>query len=158
MKKLTEVEIEKKLKDLPDWDYYENALHSEFEFENFKKRTAKERIELYKTAGENILTSLLPILDDFERSIKANTDKEDEGVQLIYNKFKNVIETTNFENMKKLKEKKGFIEARINHKTGKKSSFFNLGPKNDWKTNLEDKIRAKIEKAFQKEMIELGYL
>ena len=36
MKKLTEVEIEKKLKDLPDWDYYENALHSEFEFENFK--------------------------------------------------------------------------------------------------------------------------
>ena len=41
------------------------------EFENFKKRTAKERIELYKTAGENILTSLLPILDDFERSIKA---------------------------------------------------------------------------------------
>ena len=36
MKKLTEAEIEKKLKDLPDWDYYENALHSEFEFENFK--------------------------------------------------------------------------------------------------------------------------
>ena len=37
MKKLTEAEIEKKLKDLPDWDYYENALHSEFEFENFNK-------------------------------------------------------------------------------------------------------------------------
>lgn len=36
MKKLTEVEIEKKLKDLPEWDYYENALHSEFEFESFK--------------------------------------------------------------------------------------------------------------------------
>jgi molecular chaperone GrpE len=63
------------------------------EFENFKKRTAKERIELYKTAGENILTSLLPILDDFERSIKANTDKEDEGVQLIYNKFKSTLES-----------------------------------------------------------------
>ena len=74
------------------------------------------------------------------------------------NKFKNVIETTNFENMKKLEKKKGFVEARINHKTGKKSSFFNLGPKNDWKTNLEDNIRVKIEKAFQKEMIELGYL
>ena len=36
MKKLTEVEIEKKLKYLPDWDYYENALHSEFEYESFK--------------------------------------------------------------------------------------------------------------------------
>ena len=36
MRKLTEEEIEKKLKDLPDWDYYENALHSEFEFDSFK--------------------------------------------------------------------------------------------------------------------------
>ncbi len=65
------------------------------EFENFKKRTAKERIELYKTAGENILVSMLPILDDFERSIKANTDadSEDEGVQLIYNKFKSTLES-----------------------------------------------------------------
>jgi molecular chaperone GrpE len=65
------------------------------EFENFKKRTAKERIELYKTAGENILVSMLPILDDFERSIKANSngDSEDEGVQLIYNKFKSTLES-----------------------------------------------------------------
>ena len=63
------------------------------EFENFKKRTAKERIDLYKTAGESILTALLPILDDFERSIKANEKQEDEGVVLIYNKFKTTLET-----------------------------------------------------------------
>ena len=56
------------------------------EFENFKKRTAKERMDLYKTAGESVLTALLPVLDDFERSIKANQKQEDEGVVLIYNK------------------------------------------------------------------------
>ena len=63
------------------------------EFENFKKRTAKERMDLYKTAGESILTALLPVLDDFERSIKANQKQEDEGVVLIYNKLKSILET-----------------------------------------------------------------
>ena len=71
-------------------------LHAEFE--NFKRRTTKERIELYKNAGEDILTTLLPILDDFERAIKAKTDageklKEEEGVLLIYNKMKSSLET-----------------------------------------------------------------
>ena len=70
-------------------------LHAEFE--NFKKRTAKERIELYRTAGEDVLTTLLPILDDFERAIKAKADageelKEEEGVLLIYNKMKSSLE------------------------------------------------------------------
>ena len=63
------------------------------EFENFKKRTAKERMDLYKTAGESVLTALLPVLDDFERSIKANQKQEDEGVVLIYNKLKSTLET-----------------------------------------------------------------
>ena len=63
------------------------------EFENFKKRTAKERMDLYKTAGESVLTVLLPVLDDFERSIKANQKQEDEGVVLIYNKLKSILET-----------------------------------------------------------------
>ena len=70
-------------------------LHAEFE--NFKRRTVKERIELYKTAGEDVLSTLLPVLDDFERAIKAKTDageelKEEEGVLLIYNKMKSSLE------------------------------------------------------------------
>ena len=68
------------------------------EFENFKKRTAKERIELYKTAGENVLSAIIPILDDFERSIKAKTEagenvEDDQGVNLIYNKLKKTLES-----------------------------------------------------------------
>ncbi|MGC6428308.1 MAG: nucleotide exchange factor GrpE [Flavobacteriales bacterium] len=65
------------------------------EFENFKKRTAKERIELYKTAGENVLSAILPILDDFERAIKSGSvnESEKEGIGLIYNKLKNTLES-----------------------------------------------------------------
>ena len=73
-------------------------------------------------------------------------------------KFKNVLETTDFEKMKQLENKKGFFEAKVNKKTGEKIPFFNLGPKNDWKQLLDRKIIKKIENAFEKEMKELGYL
>ena len=62
------------------------------EFDNFRKRTAKERIELFGTASKDIMTSLLPILDNFERSFKVNIPKEDDGVLLIYNQLKTELE------------------------------------------------------------------
>ena len=58
------------------------------EFENFRKRTAKERIELFSTANKEIMTILLPILDNFERSIKANNYSEEDGPALIYNQLR----------------------------------------------------------------------
>ena len=73
-------------------------------------------------------------------------------------KFDNVLKTTSFSNMKKLEETKGFVESKIDKKTGAKIPFFNLGPKNDWKKLLDPKIRKKIEDVFKKEMIELNYL
>jgi len=45
------------------------------EFDNYRKRTSKERIELFKTAGQDILTDLLPVMDDFERALQ-NMDKK----------------------------------------------------------------------------------
>lgn len=62
------------------------------EFDNFRKRTAKERIELFGTASKDIMTSLLPILDNFERSFKVNIPKEEDGVLLIYNQLKAELE------------------------------------------------------------------
>ena len=84
--------IEEKFAELND-----KHLRLHAEFENFKRRTAKERIDLYKNASEDTLVTLLPILDDFERAIKAKSDsqeeqKEDEGVLLIYNKMKSALE------------------------------------------------------------------
>jgi molecular chaperone GrpE len=62
------------------------------EFDNFRKRTAKERIELYSTANKDIMTSLLPILDNFERSIKANNYTDEDGPVLIYKQLKVELE------------------------------------------------------------------
>ena len=58
------------------------------EFDNFRKRTAKERIELFSTASQDIMTSLLPILDNFERAFKLNEPSENDGMLLIYNQLK----------------------------------------------------------------------
>lgn len=62
------------------------------DFDNFRKRTLKEKSELIKNGGEQALKGLLPIVDDFERGIKASENSEDanavlEGMKLIYNKF-----------------------------------------------------------------------
>lgn len=61
------------------------------EFENYKRRTAKERIELFSTASEEVMISLLPVLDDFDRaSIEIEKDKDNEilkGIVLIKNKL-----------------------------------------------------------------------
>ena len=61
------------------------------EFENYKKRTTKERIELFSTAGQELMTSLLPVLDDFDRAnqeiIKNKENELYKGVSLIQNKL-----------------------------------------------------------------------
>lgn len=67
------------------------------EFENYKKRTSKERMELFKTASEGVMMSILPVLDDFERALMhIEEDKEAEelrkGVLLIYNKLLTALE------------------------------------------------------------------
>ncbi len=66
------------------------------EFDNYRKRTLREKMDLTKTAGEGILTSILPVVDDFERALKHmgesdNVEALREGVVLIYNKFKDYL-------------------------------------------------------------------
>ena len=73
-------------------------------------------------------------------------------------KLNKALKTTDFENMKKKEENEMFYEAVIDSKTGKRKNFFNLGPKNNWRALLDKKNKDKIEKNFEKEMLELGYL
>ncbi len=66
------------------------------EFENFKKRTSRESIELFKTAGQEVISSLLPILDDFERAVNNTPEeqnKEIEGFVLIQNKLNDIMKS-----------------------------------------------------------------
>ena len=107
------------------------------EFENFKKRTAKERIDLYKTAGESVLTALLPVLDDFERSMKANQKQEDKGVILIYNKLKSILET------KGLKAMEDSIGKKLN--TDYHEAITNIPAPSD---DMKGKIIDVIEKGY----------
>ena len=65
------------------------------EFENYKRRTSKERVELFKTANQEVLLAMLPILDDFDRAIIEISKSEDEllskGVELIFDKLKGTL-------------------------------------------------------------------
>lgn len=67
------------------------------EFENYKKRTSRERIEMFKTASQDVMISLLPILDDFERALKEIEKSEDDnlfkGVELINIKFRETLKS-----------------------------------------------------------------
>ena len=66
------------------------------EFDNYRKRTLKEKAELIKNGGEKTLTAILPVLDDFERALKNMETSEEtkamkEGVELIFNKFQKIL-------------------------------------------------------------------
>ncbi len=67
------------------------------EFENYKKRTSRERMELFKTAGQEVIGSLLPVLDDFERALKEISKSPDKelfkGVELIDNKLRETLKS-----------------------------------------------------------------
>ena len=87
------------------------------EFENYKRRTAKERIELFSTASEDVMKTLLPVLDDFERALAhIDEDKEAEelrkGVLLIYQKL---IKTLEHKGLKLMEVKKGDTFNADNH-------------------------------------------
>ena len=73
-------------------------LYKAAEFENYRKRTLKERAELILNGGEKVITAILPVLDDMERAIANGSKTEDpqvlrEGMELIYQKFVKTLES-----------------------------------------------------------------
>lgn len=74
------------------------------EFDNFRKRSIKEKADLIKSGGEDVFKAVLPVIDDFERAMKAAENATDvaavsEGVHLIYNKFKTTLKQKGLEEM-----------------------------------------------------------
>lgn len=85
------VELEEKLKELSD-----KHLRLQAEFDNFRKRTLKEKADLIKSGGETVLTGILPVIDDFERAIQSlkhvpEDDAGKQGTLLIYSKFREFL-------------------------------------------------------------------
>ena len=89
-----EEELKRKIEELEEQkkELNNKYLHLYSEFDNYKKRTNREKLELIETASEKVILGLLPVIDDFERANKANEKVEDitvvkEGFTLIYNKL-----------------------------------------------------------------------
>lgn len=85
------------------------------DFENFRKRTQKEKVELYKTAGEDVISAILPVIDDFERAQKAMEESDDikgvkDGLKLIYNKLTSTLKQKGLEETKSAVNKDFDIE------------------------------------------------
>lgn len=98
-----EVSFEEKFNELND-----KYLRLYSEYDNYRKRTANEKVELIKTAAESTILALLPILDDFERALPTMEKIEDkthyEGIALIYNKLKHTLEQKGLEEIKAVGE------------------------------------------------------
>lgn len=88
-------ELGEKLAEITD-----KHLRLQAEFDNFRKRTIKEKAELIKSGGESVLVNILPVVDDFERALNLLQNLPDEdagkkGTQLIYNKFSEFLKQNN---------------------------------------------------------------
>ncbi len=79
-------DLEAKFNELND-----SYLRLHAEFDNYRKRTMKEKADLLKNGGEKTIVGLLPVIDDFERALIVIPEDAKEGVELIYNKFKSYL-------------------------------------------------------------------
>lgn len=91
-------------------ELYEKHIRLYSEFENFRKRTQKEKAEMKKDAQSKLIGDLLPVLDDFERALNSLKSDENineealQGIELIYNKFKAILKEKGLEEMEVLKQ------------------------------------------------------
>lgn len=95
-------ELEQKLAELTD-----KHLRLQAEFDNFRRRTLKEKAELIKSGGESVLVNILPVIDDFERALDSmkNVPDDDAGKQgtlLIYSKFREFLKQNNVKEVEAL--------------------------------------------------------
>jgi len=121
-----------------------------FNYNSWKNLNKKILIIRYEDLLKDKKKTVIKVLE-FLSHLKINIIFDDK-------KLNKTIETTEFENMKKLEKTSGFDESVVNKKTGEFKPFFNLGPKNNWDKSLETKNIKIIEEEFSSEMKELGYL
>ena len=99
-----QAELEKLQGEVAEWK--DKYIRQAAEFDNFRKRNAKEKIELIQTAGKDIITSLLDVLDDCDRAQKqlatSDADITREGVLLVFNKLRNILQAKGLKAMESI--------------------------------------------------------
>lgn len=97
-------ELAEKLEQIQD-----KHLRLQAEFDNFRRRTIKEKADLIKSGGESVLVNILPVIDDFERALNSLKEVSDEdagkqGTLLIYNKFKEFLKQNNIKEIEAMEQ------------------------------------------------------
>ena len=139
---------------------FEKNGYSDFQFisswsTNYKSWTVQKKIPIKFIKYENLVNETYKVFVEIIEYIYSICKIEE---KLDKDKIKKTIQSTSFESLKKYEEKNGFSEAvPAKEDKSKKVSFFNLGPKNDWKKIIDDDLRKRIESEFKIEMNELGY-
>jgi molecular chaperone GrpE len=127
--------LEKEIAELKD-----NHLRQYADFENYKRRSMKERVEMIKSAGADIITSLLPVLDDFDRALKAMNSDVDasnrEGIVLIQQKLMATLEQRGLKPMESIGKE---FDVELHEAITKI-------PTDD--ENMKDKVIDEVEKGY----------
>ena len=149
------------------------TLQRIFSFANIKKSKgsivegvlhkidSKDLQKIVNTEGENyLLVKYEDLIEKPESEFKKIASYLEPllKVRFTNENVAKAIELSSFDRLKKIEEKEGFFESVTNLETGKKETFFNLGPKNDWRNILDESISDEINKRFESEMKELGYI
>ena len=141
-------------------NFDENGF-SDFQFisswsTNYKSWKVQKKVPIKIIKYEDLLNKTYEIFLEIIEFINKTTNNN-EKIDKI--KIKNTLKTTTFDTLKKKEIQEGFSEAvTANKDTEKKISFFHLGPKNDWRKMLNEELKLKLNKAFEKDLKELSYL
>ena len=134
--------------------------YSDFQFvsswnTNFKSWKSQKKIPIKIIKYEDLLNETYMVFKDVVEFINMTTNNKQ---KIDKEKLKNAVNSTLFDKLKDSEQKNGFSEAITSKKDNKKKiSFFNLGPKNDWRKILDKHLQIKIGNVFEKEIIELEY-
>ena len=142
-----------------DVNNFENDGYSDFQYIsswsiNYKSWKVQKKIPIKIIKYEDLLNQTFVVFKDVIEFINKLTQINE---KINIEKLKNSVNTTFFDKLKKDEEKNGFSESITSTKTKTKIPFFYLGPKNNWKKILDEKLQIKISNTFKGEFNELGY-
>jgi len=140
-------------------DNFEKYGYGNFQFisswsMNYKSWKVQNKIPIKIVRYEDLLSETYVIFKDIIKFINKTTFNNE---KINNDKLKNSVSSTFFDKLKDDENKNGFLEAVVSKKNKIKIPFFYLGPKNDWKKILTEKLQNEISDAFKSEFNELGY-
>ena len=142
------------------YDYHTKNDFSDFQFissweKNYKSWINQKILPVKLIRYEDLNVNTLDVLKEIIEFIQ-NTIQEKKDFNFL--KAQNAVKSTNFENMKNMEKKSGFLESILSKNDTKKIPFFHLGPKNDWKSIFDKSYQNKLNSIFENNLKELNYL